>query len=272
VIALFYSGGLDFVALGVGFAVLGLLLLANIFGIRTILVYAGLGIVVWLAFLQSGVHATIAGVLIAFTVPARNRIDAPTFVERADRILHRLDPTEATSTPMLTTEAHQTAVLELEDLCEQVQAPLQKMEHSLHSWVQFLIMPIFALANAGVALSLGDLGGDRTPVLFGIIAGLVVGKPIGLLGASWLAIRLGAADLPAGVAWRHMGGAGVLAGIGFTMSLFIASLGFADAELLATAKLAILLASVLAGTAGFLLLRRMRPVAPTPPDGGPARG
>ncbi len=260
VIAFFYSSGLNFVALGIGFGVLGLLALANMLGIRSILFYTLLGIVVWLAFLKSGVHATIAGVLIAFTIPGRNRIDAPTFIRRADRILHRLNPSEVPASPMLTDEAHQHAVIELEELCEQVQAPLQKMEHSLHSWVQFLIMPIFALANAGVALSFGGMEGGMSAVLAGIVAGLVLGKPIGVLGASWLAIRFGIADLPYAVNWTHMLGAAVLAGIGFTMSLFIASLGFADPDVLATAKLAILIASIIAGTAGLVLLGRLKPM------------
>ncbi len=260
VIAFFYSGGLNFVALALGFGVLAVLVLANVFGIRSILVYAGLGVIVWLAFLQSGVHATIAGVLIAFTVPGRNRIDAATFVQRADAILHRLDPNEIQYSAMLTHESHQQAVIELEELCEQVQAPLQKMEHSLHNWVQFLIMPIFALANAGVALSLDGFGGGQSMVLFGIVLGLVLGKPIGLIGASWLAVRFGVADLPHGVNWRAMVGVGVLGGIGFTMSLFIASLGFADPEVLATAKLAILIASLIAGTTGLFLLSRIKPV------------
>ncbi len=143
--------------------------------------------------------------------------------------------------------------------CEQVQAPLQKIEHSLHGWVALLIMPLFALANAGVVLSLENLNGESSWIALGIVLGLLLGKPIGLVGASWLAVRLGIADLPQGAHWRHMLGVGVLAGIGFTMSLFIASLGFTDSALLATAKIAILLGSLIAGTAGLLLLSRMRP-------------
>ncbi len=264
VIALFYAGDLNLAALGVGVGVLLLLLLANRLGIRTLLVYVLLGLVVWLAFLQSGVHATIAGVLVALTIPARHRIDAPTFIRRAHRILHHLaaeSPAVAPS-PMLTDEAQQIAVIELEELCEQVQAPLQKLEHTLHPWVQFGIMPIFALANAGVAVSLGALMGTAAPVLGGIVVGLVLGKPIGVLGLSWLAVRLGLVTLPQDVTWRHMIGVSVLAGIGFTMSLFIASLAFADADVLATAKVAILVASLLAGTAGLLLLRRLPHPAP----------
>ena len=260
VIAIFYSSGLHFAALGLGFGVLIILILANMFGIRNILFYVLLGVIVWLAFLHSGVHATIAGVLIALTIPARNRIDGPTFLHRARQILQDFEDSELEPTPMLTDEKQQSAVLELEAACEHVQAPLQKMEHSLHNWVSFGIMPMFALANAGVALSLDSLGGETSFVALGIIMGLVLGKPIGLLGASWLAVRTGVAALPPGVTWQHMAGAGVLAGIGFTMSLFIASLGFASAELLAAAKVAILIASLIAGSAGLLLLSRTKPV------------
>jgi NhaA family Na+:H+ antiporter len=156
---------------------------------------------------------------------------------------------------MLTDQVQQQAVIALEEICEQVQAPLQKLEHALQSWVALAIMPIFALANAGVALSAHSLSGESLPVLLGIVFGLVLGKPIGLLGAAWLAVRAGLADLPQGVTWRQMAGVAVLAGIGFTMSLFIAALAFAQPDLLATAKLGILIASLLAGSAGLVLLR-----------------
>lgn len=157
---------------------------------------------------------------------------------------------------MLTDESQQSAVIELEEACEQVQAPLQKIEHSLHGWVSLLIMPVFALANAGVAVAPSSLGGKSLPVVLGVVLGLTLGKPIGLLGACWLATRAGIADLPEGVTWRHMLGTGVLAGIGFTMSLFIAALAFDSPGNLAAAKLSILLASLVAGSAGLLLLRQ----------------
>jgi NhaA family Na+:H+ antiporter len=256
VIALFYSGGLNVMALGIGMGILVLLLVANIMGIRHVLVYCGLGMLVWLAFLQSGVHATIAGVLVALTVPARNRINAPTFLRRARELLAGFELGANEQTPMLTDEVQQQTVIDLEDLCEQVQAPLQKLEHALQPWVALGIMPIFALANAGVALSLRNLTGETLPVALGIVLGLVLGKPIGLLGASWLAVRAGFAQLPAGVTWRQMAGVGVLAGIGFTMSLFIVALAFEQPAIVATAKLAILIASVLAGCAGLALLWR----------------
>ncbi|HEX6292513.1 MAG TPA: Na+/H+ antiporter NhaA [Herpetosiphonaceae bacterium] len=261
VIAFFYSSGLNFMALGLGFALLAVLVLANIFGIRSFPLYIGLGLLVWVAFLESGIHATIAGVLIALTIPARNRIDAPTFVQRTHAIIHEFQQGDLEATAVLTSERQQSAVIELEELCEQVQAPLQKIEHSLHNWVSFVIMPIFAFANAGVALSIGNLGGESVFVSIGIILGLTLGKPIGLLAASWLAVRGGIAALPPGVSWSHMLGAGILAGIGFTMSLFIASLGFVNPDVLATAKLSILIASLIAGSAGLLYLSRVQAVA-----------
>jgi NhaA family Na+:H+ antiporter len=255
VIAIFYSGGLDFMMLGIGFGVLLLLVLANLFGIRSIVVYGALGIVVWLTFLNSGIHATIAGVLIAMTIPARSRIDAPTFLGRARQILHQLEANQGKSKQ--NKEFQESAVLELEDISEQVQAPLQKLEHELHGWVSFLIMPIFAFANAGVVISADSLGGESLPIMLGIVLGLTLGKPIGIFGACWLAVRVGVAQLPFGVTWPHMLATGILAGIGFTMSLFIASLAFVDAGDLATAKISILIASSLAGAAGLFFLSRV---------------
>ena len=259
VIAFFYSGGINVGALAIAFAILLVLLFANVFGIRSTPFYAGLGVVVWLAFLQSGIHATLAGVLVALTVPARNRIDPRRFLEHAGSLLHRFQESSLEPTLMVTDQVQQSAVLELEEACEDVQAPLQKLEHKLHTPVQFVIMPVFALANAGVALSLTSVGGETSRVVLGIIVGLVIGKPLGILLAAWLAVRSGIASLPPGVTWTHMAGVGVLAGIGFTMSLFIASLGFDEPELLEAAKLGILGASLLAGTIGFLLLRRSQP-------------
>jgi NhaA family Na+:H+ antiporter len=266
VIALFYSSGINMNALGVGLVVLVFLLLANQVGIRRPLVYTLLGIIVWLAFLQSGVHATIAGVLIALTIPARYRIDTSTFQQRAHELLHTFMAGERSSATMLTNDQQQSAVLELEDLCEQVQAPLQKIEHELHGWVSFLIMPVFAFANAGVAFSSVQLNGESLQVLLGVVLGLTLGKPIGLIGASWLAVRSGVAVLPQGVTWRTMVGAGVLAGIGFTMSLFIATLAFADPDTLATAKLSIFIGSLVAGIAGMLLLSRTAPAVVEAPE------
>jgi NhaA family Na+:H+ antiporter len=245
--------------LGIGFGVLLVLALANLLGFRQVLLYIVLGVIVWLAFLNSGVHATIAGVLVALTIPARSRIDGPTFLARIRQILGQFELSQSRGKTLQNVELQESAVLEIEDICEQVQAPLQKIEHSLHSWVSFLIMPLFAFANAGVAISLDRLSGGTMPVMLGIVLGLVVGKPIGITLACWLAVRTGIASLPQGATWQHMISTGVLAGIGFTMSIFIASLAFANPDMLATAKLSILAASALAGGIGVLLLSRVKP-------------
>ena len=257
VIAVFYSGGIDAAALGFGLALLAILAGINLLGIRATLVYALLGCLVWLAFLRSGVHPTIAGVLVAFTIPARNRIDVPTFLRRARGLLEQFEDSTREATPLLTDAVQQSAVIELEEACEQVQAPLQKLEHALHGWVSLFVMPLFALANAGVVLSLQSMRTETLPAVLGIVLGLVLGKPIGLIGAAWLATRANIAVLPQGVGWKHMLGAGVLGGIGFTMSLFIAALGLDTPDLLASAKTAILIASLVAGSLGLLILWRL---------------
>jgi Na+:H+ antiporter, NhaA family len=256
VIAVFYSSGISMVALGIGMGVLLLMFLANLLGIRYLIFYLVLGIVVWFAFLHSGIHATIAGVLIALTIPARNRIDPLPFLERARHLLDQFADSRLAPGQMLTDELQQSVVAQLEDACEQVQAPLQRLEHALHGWVSFLIMPVFALANAGVTLSLGNLEPQHLTIVVGIVAGLVVGKPVGLLLTSWLVTQIGLASLPSDIHWRHLVGASCLAGIGFTMSLFIASLALGENELLDGAKFGILIASLFAGGLGFFLLRR----------------
>lgn len=263
-IAIFYTSTIQPIMLGIGFSILLVLALANTFGIRNPLVYASLGVLVWLAFLHSGVHATIAGVLIACTIPARSQIDAPTFLARAAHSLRQFDQNDGNATQAQTSELQQSAIIDLEDVCEQAQTPLRKFEHRLNKWVAFVIMPVFALVNAGVVLSAESFRGDSTTVLIGIVVGLTIGKPIGIVGAAWIAVRVGIAELPQGVSWRHMLGTGILAGMGFTMSLFIASLAFTDPDTLATAKLAILLASLLAGSIGLLVLRQIPNTEPLP--------
>ncbi|MDX1547452.1 MAG: Na+/H+ antiporter NhaA [Rhodothermales bacterium] len=260
VIALFYTAELSWASLGVGAAFLVALVAANRLGVRRPVVYAVLGLGLWLAFLKSGVHATVAGVLLALTVPARRRIDAPAFLARAKALLAEFADDVRPGRTEPTTD-QRDAVHALEVACEHVETPLQRMEHTLHPWVAFGIMPVFALANAGVVL--GGAEGLLGPVSLGIVAGLFLGKQIGVTAFAWLAVRLGWAALPAGVTWRQVYGVSLLTGIGFTMSLFIGNLAFADAAVLDTAKIAIFAASLLSGLAGWLLLRTSGP-APQP--------
>jgi NhaA family Na+:H+ antiporter len=252
VIAVFYSSGLSPVALAAAAAVLVALVVANRLGVRRPLVYAVLGVGLWVAILQSGIHATIAGVLLAMTIPARTRIDRTAFVEGARRLVADLsDRHDAPSE-----EEHHATLWDLEDLTEHAQAPMLRIEHALLPWVAFLIVPLFALANAGVAIG-GDLGGALTnPIALGIIVGLVVGKQIGITLGAWLVVRAGLASLPDGVSWRHVYGGAWLGGIGFTMSLFVADLAFGESPL-ALAKIGILAASVIAGVGGYLVLWRV---------------
>jgi NhaA family Na+:H+ antiporter len=262
VIALFYSGSIDTGALGIGLAVLVLLALINAAGIRLTAVYLFLGIIVWLAFLQSGVHATIAGVLVAFTIPARNRIDPDAFRDRLRGLLDAFDQTEPGAARIIVDERQASVVSEIEAAAYAVQTPLEKIQHALHPWVAFLIVPVFALANAGVTLSPAALS-NGTPIVLGVMLGLVIGKPIGITLATFLLVRSGIASLPRGVNWSQIVAVGVLAGIGFTMSLFIATLGFGSGAQLEAAKIGILGASLIAGCLGYVLLWRATRAAPS---------
>jgi NhaA family Na+:H+ antiporter len=260
VIAFFYTDDLSVEAIVAAAGFMVLLVGANFLGVRRISVYAILGVGLWLAFLQSGIHATIAGVVLALTIPARTRVDARGFVDRGRALLDRIDsPHEGAPAPEevdLRTDHERTAAIwQLEDLAEKAQAPMQRLEHGLHPGVAFLIVPLFALANAGVVL--GDAVGPAlgSSVSWGIALGLIVGKQAGIMAASWLIVRSGMARLPSGVTWRHIYGGSWLAAIGFTMSLFVGELAFAGTEVLEVAKIGIFGASVLAGVVGYLLLR-----------------
>jgi Na+:H+ antiporter, NhaA family len=262
VIAVFYTAQVQWVSLGLAGAILVVLFVSNRIGIRRPLVYAVLGIALWVTVFESGIHATVAGILLAMTIPAHTRIDPGAFLVKSRAMLiafERAGTGDDRGVSILTNGARQEALAELEDAVEGAGAPLQRMEHVLHPWVAFAIVPLFALANAGVRFE-GDLGtvlGNR--VTIGVVLGLVLGKQIGVTVGAWLAVRSGVTELPEGVRWGHIFGVGWLAGIGFTMSLFVADLAFADsgeASLLTAAKLGILVASLFAGVGGWLILSR----------------
>lgn len=256
VIAFFYTAELSWEALAVAGVFVIALVAANRLGIRRPLVFMLLGIGLWIAVLKSGIHATIAGVVLALTIPARRRIDARSFLDHGRNLLGQFaedtEPGRAEPTPR-----QQDVIHALEESCEAVETPLQRLEHSLHPWVAFFIMPVFALANAGVSLS-GDMLSVAlgSTVTIGVIAGLVLGKQIGVTLFAWIAVRLGWAEMPAGVGWRQIYGVAWLTGIGFTMSLFIGGLAFADPVMLDSAKIGILVASLISGIGGWLLLSR----------------
>ena len=267
VIAVFYSGGVAWGALATAAAIVMLSAGANRAGVRRPGAYAALGLALWAAVLMSGVHATVAGVLLAMTIPVRTRLNETTFLANARQALEDFDAAAVVTAvdpavTVLSNVDHHTAIEELETLADQAQPPLIRMEHALHGPVAYGIMPLFALANAGVSLGAAEMRDAlASPVTLGVILGLLVGKPLGITGFSWLAVRFGFAALPDGVSWRTLAGAGVLGGIGFTMALFIASLAFGEAALLEAAKFGVLAASAVAGVAGWLLLRRPATVA-----------
>lgn len=256
VIAVFYTGDIAWGNLGIGGLFLAALAAVNFLGIRHPLVYILLGVAVWLAFLTSGVHATVAGVLIAATIPIRVRVDSAGFLARSRDLLLVFERSGAYGHEEQTSSEQRAILKELEDTAKDIQSPLQRFETALHPWVAFVIMPLFALSNAGVKLE-GDFFAALThPVTIGIVLGLVIGKQVGVTLFSWVAVRLGFAELPYGVTWLQFYGVALLGGIGFTMSLFITNLAFTDDMLSTEAKMGILLGSAISGIIGYLVLLR----------------
>lgn len=259
VIALFYTEELVLEFLMIGAGLTGLLVIMNLVGLRRPAVYFVVGVLLWLALLKSGVHATLAGVITAFTIPALPRFEPCAFSKRMRQMLDRFDASHTPGQSILRNQQLSGLVQTLENGIHGVETPLQRLEHTMHLPVAFLVLPLFALFNAGVTIDFGNFAAAAShPITLGVILGLVVGKFIGIAGASWLALRLGVAALPRGVRLAHIGGAALLGGIGFTMSIFIAELAFANQpDMIVQAKLGILMASLLAGTLGFVWLYRM---------------
>jgi NhaA family Na+:H+ antiporter len=262
VIALFYTESPSVLNMLIAFGGLAVMVIMNRSGVRWPVLYLMAGAVVWWFVHHSGVHATIAGVLTAMTIPSKSREDIRSFALFARDAADTLAASsKATPSPLLSGD-QQAYISGIEDACEKAQNPVQRLEHSLVPWVSFLIVPIFALANAGVPLSTGD-----TPVsallsskeCVGVVLGLVIGKPVGIFVASVLAVKLGLGVLPSGVTFRHIHGAAWLGGIGFTMSLFIASLAFVkggevNPDQLNAAKIGILGGSSVAAVVGMAVL------------------
>jgi Na+:H+ antiporter, NhaA family len=258
VIALFYTSSISIPALLTAcIAFLGLLIMGR-FGLRHPLPFILGGIVLWLGILNSGVHATVAGVLLALTIPLNGTVDP-------DRTIRW---TADFATAELQTPNTGDTVEKLSEGINRGRSPLVTWEHTLGPWVNFVIVPVFALANAGVVFDRAMLAAFSDPVFWGTTLGLVLGKPIGIVASSLLAIRLGIASLPDGLDRTGLIAAGVLAGIGFTMAIFISGLAFGEADPAhqAIAKAAILAASLIAGIAGFILCRRVGPGHPYPAE------
>ena len=252
VIAIFYSHALAWSELIVAVFIVSVLIGLNVMGVRRLWPYLLVGIALWYFVHESGVHATVAGVALAFTIPTHTRINAVEFSRKTRDFLARFDRTESGDSLVLTSKGQQEAVFAIEHASKAVTAPILRLEHALHNFSAFVVMPLFAFANAGVRIG-GPL--EHAEVTVGVFLGLVVGKPLGIAAAALGAVKSGIGQLPGGVGWTSLLGYACLAGIGFTMSLFVAMLAFDETGPLNAAKSGILAGSFLAGIAGATVLR-----------------
>jgi len=260
VIAIFYTEQIFMNELMVGLAGLIILGIANRVGVRNNIFYYSVGlIVVWISFLASGVHATVAGVAVAFTIPSRREISMTSYLDQAKALLTGLESDRHCEKDVLTTHAIKS-LKKMKSLSYQAANPLQLKEEALHPLATLFIVPMFALGNAGVIIDSSMLQQLTNPIVLGIAAGLIVGKPLGIYLFTRLLTFLKWGELPKGVTWTHVIGAGFLAGMGFTMSLFITDLAFKDPEFQIIAKVSVLIASVISGIIGYIILRRAKPV------------
>ncbi len=252
VIAIFYSHAIAWSSLAGAAAVVLVLIGLNVARIRPLWPYLLAGIALWYFVRQSGVHATVAGVMLAFTIPTRSRINALQFSRRARALVDEFDRGETGDLLVLSSKRQQEALFALKHASQGVTAPILKLETALHNFSAFVVMPLFAFANAGVKVGLSI---QHAEITLGVLAGLVIGKPLGIMAAALLGVKSGIAKLPAAVGWASLLGYACLAGIGFTLSLFIAMLAFDGTASIGAAKQGILAGSLLAGVAGAVILR-----------------
>lgn len=260
VIALFYTASVSFGWLAVGAASVVVAMVLRRQDVRSIVPYVILAGICWFALHESGVHATLAGVAFGLMTPSRSFYDRSFFRTAVHTIVDRVEAADVTrnnNIPAEDQEAEEADALEsLVDLATEVQPPLDRLEHRLVPWTGFVIVPVFALANAGVQLSWDEfVGAFSEPVTVGVMAGLVAGKTIGVFLFAWAAVRLGIGKMPVGATWRQVAGVAMLAGIGFTVALFVTELAFAGNPLADQAKVGILAASLVAGVLGYVMLR-----------------
>lgn len=256
VIAFFYTAEVNFAALGIAAIFLLVLIIGNRMGIRNSAFYLLIGICVWIGFLLSGVHATIAGVLVAFTIPAMTRIDENVYSENLRELSYEFEKEIPSNSTLTTPQQHQT-IQHVKSLSLAAETPLQKIEHALHPWVAFLIMPLFAIANSGILIGGDFFSAIINPVSIGVTLGLVIGKFVGVLLFTFIMVKTGLGSLPNQASWKHMIGIALLAGVGFTMSLFISGLAFSNPAFIVQAKYGILTASVISGLSGYFFLKRI---------------
>ena len=255
VIGLFYTNSISVNYLLIALFFLCALALANFLWIRLTIIYVILGIGLWFSILCSGIHATVAGVLIALFIPARGKYDTQTFVDKVNAYLERFQCRGECGYTILLNKTHLNSVHDIELACHDVETPLQRLDHAVHSWVSYVIVPLFALANSGVVLSGINFTESIThPVALGIICGLVIGKPLGIMTFTFISVKVLKTTLANGVTWMHLTGASVLAGIGFTTSLFISGLSFSTPEIIEISKLGIVAGSLISAVLGLAIL------------------
>ncbi|HWC18476.1 MAG TPA: Na+/H+ antiporter NhaA [Terriglobales bacterium] len=248
IIAVFYTNEINHISLFAGCGCIGLSFLANMLGVRNPLVYAVIGIFAWCAVLNSGVHATLAGILLAFTIPSDTALDKMQFLKQSRSLIDELEAAEPNGT-----EEHAILHTLHKNLIE-AESPLHRIEQRLQPWVSFFVIPVFALANAGVNVSAYAAAAIKHPLSLGVALGFILGKPIGIWLFSMLAVRTGIALPLENIYSRQILGCGSLCGIGFTMALFVAELAFGEGDSLAVSKLAILGASFVSAMVGSVLL------------------
>lgn len=262
VIAIFYTEQITVSWLVAAIMLLGIVAIAGRFGVNRPFIFFTVAAAIWLAMHESGLHATLAGILVALTVPAKSRIDPKEYFNNDCDRLENISSLEWTEQSVLTNKDQQRIVKDLNVAANKLEPPLIQLEHNLHPYVSFLILPLFALANAGVVINSESWKGLLDPLSLGIILGLIVGKQVGVTFFSWMAIKLGWASIPNSMTLKYIYGASWLTGIGFTMSLFITDLAFKNPLLQDKARIAILLASLAAGLGGYLILNRVLPKNP----------
>ena len=255
VIGIFYTDSLDFLAMGYAGIILACLIILNRTRVNIVFPYLFLGIILWYWVWESGIHPTIAGVLLALVIPIHARIDSNRFLEICHSELTVFEQDGYNPKERLLTEKQQDSLESLEDAYEAVQNPLVKLEHRVHPISAFIAMPIFAFANAGVQISNLDISAFGSAAL-GVAIGLILGKPLGILGSTYIAERLGWIQKPEGISWTQIFGVSLLGGVGFTMSIFMAFLAFDEATTIDSIKLVILGSSLLMGITGALFLYR----------------
>lgn len=256
VIALFYTNELNVSALIMAGLFTGVLISFNLGGIRRVLPYVLIGIFLWLAMLASGIHATVAGIVLAFTIPIRPKLNPEKLIEYIHDLADKMSDSFRKGPDIIRNHLFRSQVIALADGADYAQAPAQQLEHKLHLPVAYLVIPVFALANAGIPINTEELSAAVAhPVTLGVFFGLFLGKLIGIAGFTWVAVLLGFSKLPEGLRMTHIVGVALLGGIGFTMSIFIADLGFVNyPQELLMAKSGILMASLASGIAGAIWL------------------